>query len=496
MPSRHSRRRRSSSRKRSYRMKKRGSASRRVMLKGGIGDDDGGGGGGRGQKRPRDDVLSERQIELEANIMRQALAVLHNTRLQHFKTVMAPPDRFSQLNPSSLFEKLCIWQGLSFSSLCYIFGPFYKKRREPGWLDHPGQIEQFITNIIENEPLLTFSREILSKLKLIRNICEQYQYDSGRNVLTSYLSVGGHVSTCSFFYTPPLVLTQPLWTVTLPSDEYWEKLAKVELQMNNRFSTYLLSKDPTTFQNAVIVNNGHGELEVNIDTQSCEVFTIPNNKSLTVISIASPGNICLLLKNYEFTELKEMLKDKFDNHLFKKMETMGEFLERYSRDVQICVDELQRPNHQYTKYLSRTSTGEVEDEDYPKYVGLYRPIFTRSYIPGDKVANSGIQTQKTEEEPFGKAHIFLMEQEKQHGKSLIDKRAVLLTPPFLWKNTYDSDFYTTLQNVWRRGIDHITYFDFTCRSFKRTNKGLAEIAAAGEALGLAGLAGGAGRRRQ
>jgi hypothetical protein len=458
-------------------------------LQGGVGDDNGGSGAGRGQKRSRAEHQAERAAEEE----REALVKLSDARRKKFKPVMAPLDRFSPISVS-LFDELCAWQGISDFRVLNIFVPLQTTFGAHGRLNQhvndPEMIEELVTGIIEREQESTNSREFVPKLKLIQDICQQYAYDyAGDKKLSSFFNSRRYCLMRSFSYASHLPSRDQRWTVTLPSSDYWEKLATEEIERNTRFRTYLLSKDPTTFQNAVICNSSHGELEVNIEKQSCNVFMIPDSKSVTIISIASPGNVCFQLSKYSAPALEKLLIDKLDNHFFGQPETMDEFFQRHSRDVQTCVGELQNPVDEFTKHLHGTLSAE-----HKRYMGLYRPILTRSYIPGDQVANHSFDNYK--DDPI--SEVFFIEENHRPDGSLAGKRVVLLRPPFLDKNAYESDMYTTLQNVWGRGIDHITYFDFSCRVFENgeEKREVAEIAAAGEALALAGLAGGAGHRRR
>jgi hypothetical protein len=473
---------RSRSRRRSRR-RSRGGVGRlkqtsplRRRLRGGAGKDD----DDHGSKRKREDADEKPEPAL--------------------KPLLTPAGADTNSTPTYLLDKLCAWQGLSTKNLLSNFSGLLQKVMEQvkpttavETANDPVVLAAFFKETIKEERKLNFSPpHVRLKLELIADICNQLKAIRDRAPFLESLIP----KNCPVRSILPVYVNQrqrfAVWPIAypqviLPSVNYIKKLNKVESRMNARLTAYLLQKDNTRFRNAVVLNRGHGSLVVT--RNACSVFTIPEGKSVTIISVTNPGNV-----NYsserELLSVVDVLTDATKNtlqdHFFRRdHETMTEFAERHANDVNEIRELLERGRQDAAALRPVNLQQEVIRQ---KWSALSRPLTVRSYKAGDVSANRTIKC--TVAEPNSRVWLYEENLPRFYYSSYRCKTSSLLSPPTGTYREFHTDLFTVLTNVWDRDIDHVTYIDFSCLIFREDIETRRELLAVEEALNIAGLAGG------
>ena len=451
--------------------------------------------GGVGEKRKNTAADDERRV-----------------RQMSFKPMLVVRNRSSPVS-NSLLDKLCSWQGLSaenllsnFNSLVqtYVMGSVDLTSAMDGLKDDPSLLLLLIGDIIKEEDEFEFSPvEVRDKLRMIKEILVAFVIETDTatdefitSVVTknchrrSFASSSSSSSSSTRYYleeglkAPPdqTVILPAAYTVLLPTVDYMRRVDEVEREMDARLHDYLLLKDATRFQNAVVVNAGHGTIQAT--RKSCDVFEIPTGKSVTIISAVNPGNQNFTASQYINAFLDPLVtKDYLRDHFFFRRESMGAFIVRHSVDVESLrkIMDILNSNYRGTTYAKQG-----EEADFKAWYTHHRPVSVKSFVEGDVAANRGIGVEKNESSPWG---VWVLD-EKIPPVSNVQKVAISLTPPTGGYGGFETDLNTVLNNVWTRGVDHITYFDFSCLPFEEKLHTSRARLSAEEAITLAGLAGG------
>lgn len=462
--------------------------------------------GGVGEKRKNADNGSPRpsarsRATAERLLVKQKLSM---------KPLLTPRDGSPTFN-GTLLDKLCSWQGLSaenllsnFNSLVQtlILGSVDLTSGVDGLKDEPSLLLLLIEDILEEEDKFEFLPvEVRDKLRMIKEVlaalaaqtnaamkkditsvvnqnCPRRPFASSSSSISEYLGEA----------TPPDQTSIRPDTVRLPTVEMFE-VDKMERKMGTRLRDYLLLKDATRFRNAVVVNASHGKIKAT--RESCEVFEIPTGKSVTIVSAVTPGISYYTDAQNIDAFLDSLVTDDFlQDHFFFRREPMNDFIVRHSMDVQALRNIMDLQNHSF-RDVGRPEQG--DEEDFNLWVTHHRPVSVKSFVEGDVAANREIYVETSEPSPWG---VWVLDEKLPHVFN-VQKVARSLTPPTNGYRGFETDLNTVLTNVWNRGVDHITYFDFSCLPFQEKLKKTSRVRlSAEEAVTRAGLAGGARRRRK
>jgi hypothetical protein len=319
----------------------------------------------------------------------------------------------------TLLDQLCSWQGLSAETLLSSFNSLVQTFVTVGGVDDlknkPRLLFPLIRSIIIREDQKSPPNEIRRKFRMIEDVLEDLVNwsDARRDeYITSLLCrrCPPHLFAPSSPSSSSLQENLPADMVRLPEVNYMFQVDNVERWMGKRLHDYLLLKDATSFQNAVVVNASHGELKATL--KSCDVFEIPPGKSVTIISAVNPGH-----SYYTYTNGRDINKfivslvteDYLQDHFFRKQESMADFITRHSVDVQSLRQIMDTLNSNYRDVRPFRPD---DEENYKAWYTHHRPVSVRSFVEGDVAANRGIYVEANEPSPWG---IFVFDENVPHN---------------------------------------------------------------------------------